>query len=142
MVHVKVRTKSFSKQISHQVYHGVSSKWIAAFGALMRLQLEARQSRHLEEVTEEIPANSFFDQRDLEVLIFDCIQQMSAHHGLVEIGGYFCNEQGVIRINKWLILPGEIGMHRMAKLMGKCAHTRHFIGIAHINERIGSLHTP
>jgi hypothetical protein len=35
----------------------------------MCLQLEARQCRHLEEVAEEISADGFFDQRELEVLI-------------------------------------------------------------------------
>ena len=108
----------------------------------MGFQLEARQSWHLEEIAEEIPANGFFDQRDLEVLIFNCIQQMSAHHGLVEVGGHFCDEQGIVCINKRLILPGEIGMHGMTQLMGKRAHAGHFICVAHIDEGMRSLRTP
>ena len=41
----------------------------AAFRAFVCFQLKARQRGHLEEIAEEISADGFFDQRDLEVLI-------------------------------------------------------------------------
>src|SRR5215212_3041204 len=67
---------------------------------------------------------------------------MPTHHRLVEVGRHFCNEQGVIRINKRLMLPGEIGMHGMSQLMCQGTHARHFVGVAHVNERMSSLRAP
>ncbi len=70
-IHVKVGTKSLGEQIGHQVDHRIGSECFTAFNPLMGLQLEACQGWHLEEVAEEISADSFLDQRKLEILILD-----------------------------------------------------------------------
>src|SRR5215207_4899017 len=111
MIHVKVGTKTLGKQISHQVNHGISGKRLAALDPLMSLQFKTRQDRHLKEIPEEIPADRFLDQRQLEIFICDSLQQMSAHHGLVEIGGYLSDKEGIIRVYERLIFPRQIRVH-------------------------------
>ena len=108
----------------------------------MRLQLEARQGRHLKEIAEEISANRFLEQRELEILICDGVEQMSAHHRLMEVRCHLGYEERVICINEGLISPRKIRMHRVTQLMGEGAHAGHFIRVAHVDEGMSSLHAP
>src|SRR6266498_2276855 len=84
-IHIKIGTESLGEEICHQVNHGIGGQGLTTLDPLMRLQFKARQSRHLEEITEEIPAYSFLDQCQLKVFIFHRVEQMTSHHCLVEV---------------------------------------------------------
>ncbi len=58
----------------------------------MHFQLEAGQGRHDEEVAVEV-VHGLFDHLDLELRVVIVLEQVPAHHGLVEVRSHFGGEK-------------------------------------------------
>src|SRR5687768_12051742 len=109
-VELHFRAVALCIEISHERVHIVGGYALAAFDAAMDFQFKLRQQRHDEEVAVEI-GEGFLQQTDLKLRIWICLEQMCAHHCLVEIGCDLSDEQGIVCVHIWLVFPCEIRMH-------------------------------
>ena len=104
----------------------------------MRLQLEARQRRHDEEVA-VVVGHGLLDQGDLEGGVGLSAEQVVAHHGLVEVGSHLGDEERVAAVDKGLEQAAVVGVQRVPQLVRQRAQAEHVIGVAHHDEGHGAL---
>jgi len=136
-VHVHLVTVAFGEEVCHQRDHVIGREALAAFHPLMRLQLEARQRGHDEEVAVEV-GHRLLDEPDLESGVGLRAQQIIPHERLMEVGGHLCHKHRILRIDEGLRFPGEIGVHGVPQFMGQRAQAEDVVIVAHHDEGIGS----
>ena len=132
-VQIHVAAETFAEQVRHQFDHRIGGEGLSLFNALMRLQFEAGEGGHDEEVAMEV-IHGFFEQGDLEIFVRVGLEQMSAGHGLIKVRSGLCDNGRVSIVDHRLGAAGVIGVHGMTQLMRERAHTADVICVAHQNK--------
>ena len=100
------------------------------------LQLETGQGGHDEKVAVKV-RHRLFQHREPECGIAFTFQQVGAHQRLVKVGSDFGHEERVASIDKRLVFPGEVRVHRVTQFVSQRAEAEDVVSVAHKNIGMG-----